>query len=375
MKEAFTRAPRHQVRAGSLVIGAPAPVSVQSMCKTDTRDVAATVAQVAALEAAGCQLVRVAVPDLAAAQVLGEIKRQIAIPLVADIHFDYRLALEAIRQGVDKLRLNPGNLRHPEHLRAVVEAAAEAGIPIRVGANTGSLPPDLLAQVRGRLHEPETAARTLVQSALRHVEILEGLGFQEIVISLKAFDVPAAVLAYRLMHQERDYPLHLGITEAGPPPWGSVRSAVGIGALLAQGIGDTIRVSLTADPREEVLVAREILQSLELQAAGLTFVSCPTCGRCRLNLRDLAVTARERLQPLDDRLRRAGATLRVAVMGCEVNGPGEAKEADLGVAGGAAGGVLFSRGKLLRRVPFAELLPALLAEAEQLALERIAGRK
>lgn len=365
------REPRRQVRAGSLVIGAPAPVSIQSMCKTDTRDVGATVAQAAALEAAGCRMVRVAVPDMAAAQALGEIKRGISLPLVADIHFDYRLALEAIRQGVDKLRLNPGNLRNPEKVKEVVAAAAAARIPIRVGANTGSLPPDLLAATHGRLHEPEVAARALVQSALRHVQILEGLDFRQIVISLKAFDVPATILAYRMMHRERDYPLHLGITEAGPPPWGSIRSAVGIGALLAEGIGDTVRVSLTADPVEEVRVAREILASLALETAGLVFVSCPTCGRCRIDLRGLANEARKRLEPLDDRLRKAGATLRVAVMGCEVNGPGEAKEADLGVAGGPGGGVLFSGGRVLRRVPFATLLPALLAEAERLAGEKI----
>ena len=373
MSEPFPRSPRRQVRVGGVTIGAPAPVSVQSMCKTDTRDVAATVRQVQALQEAGCELVRVAVPDRKAALALGEIKRQIGIPLVADIHFDYRLALEAIRQGVDKLRLNPGNIRDPERIREVVRAAAQAGIPIRVGANTGSLPPPLLAQVHGRLHEPEVAARALVEAALGQVRLLEELDFRQIVISLKAFDVPATILAYRLMHRERDYPLHLGITEAGPPPWGTVRSAVGIGALLVEGIGDTVRVSLTADPVEEVVVARELLASLELVRAGLIFTSCPTCGRCRLDLRALAVAARERLEPLDRRLRQAGATLRVAVMGCEVNGPGEAKEADLGVAGSAEGGVLFSEGHLLRRVPLDELLPALLQEAERLAEGKLGG--
>ena len=312
----MVRKPRRVVRAGDLALGGDAPVSVQSMTKTATSDVSGTVAQIRTLEAAGCELVRVGVPDMASARALGEIRSAIGIPLAADIHFDHRLALEAIAQGVDKLRLNPGNLEDPAKVRAVVEAAGEAGVPIRVGVNSGSLPHDVRQRHGADIRTADGAGQALVESALKHIVILEDLEFDAIVVSLKSFDVPSTIRAYEIMAEQRDYPLHVGITEAGVPPAASIRSAVGIGALLARGLGDTVRVSLTADPVEEVRVAIEILRSLNLRAGGVTFISCPTCARCHTDLRPVAVEVEERLRPLDDRLRREGRDLRVAVMGC-----------------------------------------------------------
>jgi (E)-4-hydroxy-3-methylbut-2-enyl-diphosphate synthase len=365
----MAKTPRRMVRVGGVALGGDAPVSVQSMTKTVTSDVPATVAQIRDLEAAGCDLVRAGVPDMAAARALGAIKSQIHIPLVADIHFDHRLALEAIAQGVDKLRLNPGNLQDPQKIRAVVEAAAAAKIPIRVGVNCGSLPHDIRVRFGAELHTTEGAARALVEAALVHIELLEELGFGTVVVSLKSFDVPSTIRAYEIMAQERDYPLHVGITEAGVPPAGSIRSAVGIGALLARGLGDTVRVSLTADPVEEVRVAVEVLRSLNLRAGGVTLISCPTCARCHTDLQPVAVEIERRLRSLDERLRRAKRDLRVAVMGCEVNGPGEAREADVGIAAGPKTAALFVRGEIVRHVLSDEMTDAVVAEAERLAAE------
>ncbi len=354
-----------QVRVGSVLIGGGAPVSLQSMTKTDTRDIAATAAEIRELEQAGADLVRVSVPDAEAARALGSIKAQAGLPIIADIHFDHRLALMALEAGADKLRLNPGNLRRPEHVREVVAAARQRGVPIRVGANLGSLPPDVRARYAERLHTPAGAAQALFDAALHHVRLLEKLGFGDIVLSLKAFDVPATIEAYRLAAHQTDYPLHVGITEAGPPPAGLLRSAVGIGALLAQGIGDTIRVSLTAPAVEEVRAGREILRALELRRGGVTLVSCPTCSRCSLDMQQVALRVERELRGVDDALRRAGRELRVAVMGCVVNGPGEARDADVGIAADARGAVLFSKGEVVRRVPPDEAVAAVVAEAHR----------
>jgi (E)-4-hydroxy-3-methylbut-2-enyl-diphosphate synthase len=356
-----------QVRVGSVLIGGGAPVSLQSMTKTDTCDIAATAAEIRELQQAGADLVRVSVPDAEAARAFAGIKAQAGLPLIADIHFDHRLALMALEAGADKLRLNPGNVRRPEHIREVVAAAVQRGVPIRVGANLGSLPPDIRARHRATLHTPAGAAQALFDAALHHVRLLEELGFADIVLSLKAFDVPATIEAYRLAARETDYPLHVGITEAGPPPAGLVRSAAGIGALLAQGIGDTIRVSLTAPAVEEVRAGREILRALELRRGGVTLVSCPTCSRCSLDVQQAALRVERELRKLDDALRRAGRELRVAVMGCAVNGPGEARDADVGIAADARGAVLFSKGEVVRRVKAEEAVAALVAEARRLA--------
>jgi len=350
-------------------IGGGAPVTVQAMTDTDTREVAATVAQVRELEDAGCDLVRVAVPDMEAAKALGEIRRQIALPLVADIHFDHLLALEAIRQGVDKVRINPGNLRRQEHVKALAEAAAEKGIPIRIGVNAGSVPEAVRARHEGEGDVQEQLAAAMVDAGLRHCELLERLDFRDIVVSLKAFDLRTTWLANRRFRAERDYPLHLGVTEAGLPPSGIARSALGIGVLLKEGIGDTIRVSLTGDTVLQVRVGREILQSLELSTSGIVLVTCPTCGRCRLDLAGLARAVESRLRPIDRKLRRAGKTLRVAVMGCVVNGPGEARDADVGVAGGSGKGVVFVQGKPAATVAEGDLLEALVKAVQQRADE------
>jgi (E)-4-hydroxy-3-methylbut-2-enyl-diphosphate synthase len=347
------------VTVGGVQIGGGAPVSVQSMADTDTRDVAATVAQIVAMADAGCDLVRVAVPDLAAAQALGAIKAGSPLPLIADIHFDHRLALEALSQGVDKLRLNPGNLRKPEHVEAVVREAAARGVPIRIGVNAGSVPESIRVQFEGQGDTQEQLAAAMVACAREHIEILERLDYREIVVSLKAFDLRTTWLANRRFRGVYAYPLHLGITEAGLPPSGIARSAIGIAALLQEGIGDTIRVSLTGDTTLQVRVAREILASLELDTTGVTLVSCPTCGRCQVDLAGLARAVETELQPLDRELRRARRSLRVAVMGCVVNGPGEARDADFGVAGGAGKGVLFAQGRPVATVAEGELVAAL----------------
>lgn len=344
------------MRAGSVTIGGDAPISVQSMAKTDTRDPIATAGQIRRLEEAGCEIIRVAVPDLEAAEALGQIKRGISIPLVADIHFDYRLALKALEIGVDKLRINPGNIGERARVEAVVKEAAARGVPIRIGINAGSLEKDLLA----RYGHPTPEA--MVESALRHVGILEDLNFRDIVISLKASDVMTTVSAYRLLAERVEYPLHVGITEAGTAWAGSIRSAVGIGTLLAGGLGDTLRVSLTGDPAEEVRVGFEILRSLGLRQRGPTIISCPTCGRCQVDLIGVA-------EEVQKRLAHISAPIRVAVMGCVVNGPGEAQEADVGLAGGKGVGLLFRRGKAVGKVREDEMVDALCREAEEAARE------
>lgn len=342
-----------QVRVGDVLIGGDAPVSVQSMTNTPTEDVEATVAQIHRLEKAGCDIVRAGIPDQAAAEALGRIKERICIPLVADIHFDYRLALEAIRQGVDKLRLNPGNIRDPEKIKLIADKAAERGIPIRIGVNSGSLD-------RKRYGEPTPEA--LVQSALDEAELLESRGFHDIVISLKSFDVPTTIRAYRLISRQVDCPLHLGVTEAGLMKQGTIRSCVGIGTLLAEGIGDTFRVSLTADPVEEVVVGIEILKSLDLREHGFTIISCPTCARCKLDLETMVKEVERRLQEIEDL-----PPIRVAVMGCVVNGPGEAKDADVGIAGAQEGGMIFAEGHAIRKVPAGDMVNELIAEVRRVA--------
>ena len=349
-----------QIHIGPVAVGGGAPVSVQSMTNTKTADVAATVAQIRALSAAGCDIVRLAVPDMDAAKALGEIIRGTDVPLVADIHFDYRLALEAIRQGVAALRLNPGNIGGEERVKAVVREAKAAGIPIRIGVNGGSLDKKLLRKY-GRV-----TAEALVESAMEHVRILEAQDFHDMKISLKAHDVPLTIAAYRLMSQTVDYPLHLGVTEAGTPTTGMIKSAVGIGSLLAEGIGDTIRVSLTGDPVVEVRVANEILKSLGLREYGPTMISCPTCGRTAIDLPAIAAEVERRLGKIKE-------PITVAVMGCVVNGPGEAREADVGIAGGKGEGLVFRKGEILRKVPETELVSELFKEIDALLVEKAAG--
>lgn len=334
-------------------VGGGTPISVQSMTKTDTRDVRTTVKQIRRLEKAGCEIIRVAVPDTKAASVLSEIKKRIGIPLVADIHFDYRLALKAIDAGVDKLRINPGNIGADWKVREVVKAAKERQIPVRVGVNAGSLPRDLRIKYKG------VTPAALVEAALRQVKILEDLNFDKIVIALKAFDVPTTVEAYRLMSTKRKYPLHVGITEAGLPLPGSIRSALGIGILLASGIGDTIRVSLTGDPVQEVVVGYEILKALNLRQHGPIIISCPTCGRCEIDIISMTKKVERAVRNIDK-------PIKIAVMGCVVNGPGEAKEADIGIAGGKGYGLLFCRGKVIRKIREKDLTKALVDEAMNL---------
>ena len=345
-----------RIHIGAVPIGGSAPITVQSMTNTRTADAAATVAQIKALAAAGCDIVRLAVPDMAAAETLGEIVRAVDVPLVADIHFDYRLALEAIRQGIAALRLNPGNIGGPDNVRAVTAAAKKAHIPIRIGVNAGSLDKKLLAKY-GR-----PTAEALVESALGHVRLLEAENFHDIKISLKAHDVPLTIAAYRKMSEAVDYPLHLGITEAGTPQSGMIKSAVGIGALLAEGIGDTIRVSLTGDPLVEVKVANEILKSLGLREYGPTLIACPTCGRTSIDLAQIAAD-------VEARLAGVSRPIQVAVMGCVVNGPGEAREADVGIAGGRGEGLVFRKGEVLRRVPEDQLVTELFKEIDAILRE------
>lgn len=341
------------VFVGGVPVGGGNAVSVQSMTNTDTRDSAATVAQIHALEAAGCDIVRVAVPDEAAARAIAQIKPEIHIPLVADIHFDYRLALLCMENGVDKVRINPGNIGDPAKVRAVCDMAKEKHIPIRIGVNGGSLEKHLLQKYG------EPTAQALVESALAHAALLEECGFYDIVLSLKASDVPTMIEAYRLAHEACDYPLHLGVTEAGTYESGIVKSAVGIGTLLSSGIGDTIRVSLTDDPVREVSAGIEILKALGLRKSGVTFVSCPTCGRCQIDLIGIANEVYERVKHLDK-------DIKIAVMGCAVNGPGEARDADIGIAGGDGIGLLFKKGEVVRRVPQEQIVDTLMQEIEQL---------
>jgi len=341
-----------RLRVGRIEIGGGAPVAVQSMTTTDTRDVESTVSQIHRLELAGCDIVRAAVPDLEAAAAVSEIKKRINLPLVADVHFDYRIAVAAAEAGADKLRINPGNIGSRDKVESVAKAARERGLPIRVGANAGSID-------RSRYSEPSAAA--LVESALEQVRILESVGFEDIVISLKAFDVPTAVEAYRRASKLTCYPLHLGITESGLPWEGAIRSAVGIGVLLEEGIGDTIRVSLTGDPVNEVSAGIEILSSLGLREKPFMLICCPTCGRCGI---DVESTAREVKRRLEAAL--PSAPLKVAVMGCSVNGPGEARMADVGIAGGAGFGVLFVKGEIVRKVAEDKIIDELMREIQKI---------
>ena len=349
-----------QIQLGKLKVGGDAPITVQSMTKTDTRDVRATVQQIWSLEAAGCEIVRCAVPVREAAEQLGEIKKKIRIPLVADIHFNYKLALIAIEQGVDGLRLNPGNIGARKYVEEVVKAASERKIPIRIGVNAGSLEKDLLQKYDG------PTANGMVESGLRHIHILEDVGYSEIKISLKASDPLMMIEAYRMLADQVNYAFHLGVTEAGTPGIGTIKSAVGLGTLLAEGIGDTIRVSLAADPVEEVRVGLEILKALKLRKDGMTFVACPSCGRADVDLVALAKAVEERMRPYSNH------NIHVAVMGCEVNGPGEARAADLGVAGGKGIGLIFKRGQVIRKVPEAQIVDALMEEVEKFTAEKAA---
>ena len=338
-----------EVKIGNVTIGGNYPVAIQSMCNTDTRDIEKTVAQILELERAGCQIVRVAVPDMEAAKAVGEIKKRISIPLVADIHYDYLLALTVMDLGVDKVRINPGNIREEKRIQAVIEKAKQKKIPIRIGVNSGSLERDLL-QKYGNV-TPEA----LVESALRHVRILEKYQFYDIVVSIKASSVPFSIEAYSLLSEKIDYPIHVGITEAGTIYSGSIKSAVGIGSILSKGIGDTIRVSLTGNPVEEIKVAKEILKSMGMLQQGIELISCPTCGRTQIDLISIANEVEKRCQEIHK-------NLKVAVMGCAVNGPGEAREADIGIAGGKGEGLLFKKGKIIKKVPEAELVEELIKE-------------
>ena len=342
-----------QIRIGAVPVGGGAPVAIQSMCNTRTDDVAATVEQIHRLEAAGCEIVRVAVRDMAAARAVGAIRERIHIPLVVDIHFDYRLALESVAAGADKVRINPGNIGGPDRVEAVAKACSAKNIPIRIGVNGGSLEKELLAKYGGVCPE------ALVESAFGHIALLNRYDFDDICVSLKSSSVPVTMAAYRLMAERSDYPLHLGVTEAGTRTMGTVKSAMGIGGLLAMGIGDTFRVTLTADPVEEIVVAKQILQAAGLRQDGPNLIACPTCGRTRIDLIPLAREVERRLQAVDK-------PITVAVMGCVVNGPGEAAAADVGVAGGNGEGVLFARGEVLKKVPEQQLVDELFALIETL---------
>lgn len=343
-----------QISIGNVKIGGGAPVSVQSMTITDTRDVESTVFQIKRLEEKGCDIVRVAVPDMDAAKALGAIRESISIPMVSDIHFDYTLALESIKQGVDGMRINPGNIGAKYRIKAVVEACRERKIPMRIGVNSGSLQKDIL-----RKHGSPTA-EALVESAMRHVRILEDLNFRDIKISVKSTDVRKMIAAYRILAEETDYPLHLGVTEAGTPGMGTVKSAIGIGALLAEGIGDTIRVSLTGDPVEEVVVGMNILKSLGMRNNGIELISCPGCGRLEIDLEKLVSEVEREVSGLD-----LPRPVKVAILGCVVNGPGEAAEADIGIAGGRGKGMLYRDGKLVKSFRESELVGELVKEIEK----------
>lgn len=342
---------------GSVGIGSNHPISIQSMTNTDTRDARATLAQINRLAEAGCDIVRVTVADNEAALALKEICAMSPVPIVADIHFDYRLALAAMEAGVDGLRINPGNIGARANVEAVVKMAKEKNIPLRIGVNSGSVPKDILAKYGGH-----PTAEALVESAMRHVKILEELDFHNIKISLKSSDVPMMIEAYRLIAQMVDYPLHVGVTEAGNAKHGIVKSSVGIGTLLAEGIGDTIRVSLTGDPVAEITVAKQILRALGLYEQGVDIISCPTCGRTKINLPEL-------VEKIDQATAQISEPLKIAVMGCAVNGPGEAKEADIGIAGGIGEGILFKKGEIIAHVPEDEIVPALLQEIEKMRRE------
>jgi (E)-4-hydroxy-3-methylbut-2-enyl-diphosphate synthase len=351
-----TRHITRQIRVGSVPVGGDAPISVQSMTNTRTQDVAATVSQIRRLEAAGCDIVRVAVPDQEAADAIKQIKGEINIPLIADIHFDYRLALAAAEAGADGLRINPGNIGSDRKVKAVVSAAKDRGLAIRIGVNAGSLEKELHKKHGG------ATAGAMVESALRQVARLQEWDFQDIKISLKASDVARTVAAYRLLAKETDLPLHVGVTEAGGLFPGIVKSALGIGMLLAEGIGDTLRVSLTRDPVEEVRTGFEILRALGLRRRGVEIISCPTCGRCNIDLFSIA-------EEVEKALLTCLLPIKVAIMGCVVNGPGEAREADIGIAGGDGSGILFKKGEVVKQLPQKDLVDELLREISQMEKE------
>lgn len=341
------------VNIGGVKIGGDNPVAIQSMCNTDTRDVKSTVNQIHALEDAGCEIIRVAVPDMEAAQAVGDIKKQIHIPLVVDIHFDYRLALECMKNGADKVRINPGNIGDKERVEQVVKMAKERAVPIRVGVNGGSLEKELLQKYGGVTPE------ALVESAMGHVAILDELNFSDIVVSIKVSDVPKMLDAYRRFNEISDIPLHIGVTESGTLKQGTLKSAVGIGALLSEGIGDTMRVSLTANPVEEVYTAYDIQKVLGMRKTGVQLVSCPTCGRTQIDLIPIA-------NEVERRIANIKKPLKVAVMGCVVNGPGEARDADIGIAGGKGEGLIFRKGEVIKKVSEDRIVDELMAEIEKL---------
>jgi (E)-4-hydroxy-3-methylbut-2-enyl-diphosphate synthase len=351
--EYINRKKTKKICIGGTYIGGNSPITVQSMTNTDTRDASATVNQIRKLEEQGCDIVRVAVPDLEAAEAIRKIKKSIRIPLVADIHFDYRLAIASMKSGADKIRLNPGNIGDRDRVRMVVEVAKERQIPIRIGVNSGSLEKEVMAKFGGVTPE------AMVESALGHARILEELNFYDIVFSLKASNVPMTIAAYRLMSERTDYPLHIGVTEAGTVYKGTVKSSVGLGCLLAEGIGDTIRVSLTGDPVEEIKAGNEILKALGIKKCGVEFISCPTCGRCQVDL--ISIASR-----IEEKLSRVDKNIKVAVMGCAVNGPGEAKEADIGIAGGKGEVLLFKKGEIMRKIPQDRAVDELLEEIHKL---------
>lgn len=345
----MNRRKTRKIYVGNVPIGGDAPISVQSMTKTDTRDTKKTILQIKQLQKAGAEIVRVAVPDMEAAKAIGKIKKSVKIPIIADIHFNYKLALESIRQGVSGLRINPGNIGAQWKIKEVVNAAKENKIPIRIGVNAGSLPKDILQKYG------HSSPEAMVEAASRHIDILEELDFSYIKVSLKASDVLKTIEAYRVFSEKYDYPLHVGITEAGPPPEGIVKGAIGIGTLLLEGIGDTVRVSLTDSPVREVEVAYEILRTVGARKVGVEIISCPTCGRCEVNIKRMVTQVRKSLKNIK-------SPLKVAVMGCCVNGPGEAKEADFGIAGGKGQGIVFAKGEIIKTVKESELVFSLIEE-------------
>ena len=342
-----------KVKVGKVYVGGDAPVTIQSMTNTDTRDVEATLKQIRELYNAGCEIIRCTVPDLEAAEAIKEIVKQSPIPVVADIHFDYRLALKVVENGISAVRINPGNIGSIERVRMVAEACKAKNIPIRIGVNSGSLEKEILER------DGKPTAKGLVESALAHVKILEAVDFHDIVISMKSSNVETMIESYRIASQKTNYPLHLGVTEAGTPWRGTIKSAIGIGTLLAEGIGDTIRVSLTSDPIEEIKVAKEMLKALGLREGGLEFVSCPTCGRTQIKLIEIANEVERRLEGINK-------DIKVAVMGCIVNGPGEAREADIGIAGGKGEGIIFKKGEVIKKCKEEDLIEELMKEIELL---------
>jgi len=352
MSFTIDRKKTRQIKVGEVKIGDMAPIAVQSMTNTFTQDIVSTVSQIERLEEAGCEIIRVAVPDEEAADAIKPIKKQISIPVIADIHFDYRLAIASARAGADGLRINPGNIGSVKKVKAVVECAKELNIPIRIGVNSGSLEKDILKKYNG------ASAEAMVESAVRHIELLKSLDFHQIKVSIKASDVHRTLEAYRLLSSKTDLPLHVGVTEAGALFPGIVKSSLGIGMLLAEGIGDTIRVSLTRDPVEEVRVGFEILKALNIRRRGPEIISCPTCGRCKIGLFDI-------VERVDKALLTSTLDIKIAIMGCIVNGPGEAKEADIGIAGGDGKGILFKKGRVVKKIPEEKLVEVLLEEVRK----------